>query len=127
MGKFKKKWFGPLRVQYCLPNNIIILVCVNKFEPNPILVNVNKLKPYKYVDQTLNEVQNLENQAFIESIDLNHMKEQSNENIKGQRKKIIIGIDLTIVLEKPSDYLMSQQVMKVFINNDYTISQLLEG
>ncbi len=127
MGKFKKKWFGPLRVQYCLPNNTIILVCVNKFEPNPILVNVNKLKPYKYVDQTLNEVQNLENQAFIESIDLNHMKEQSNENTKGQRKTKIIGIDLTIVLEKPSDYLMSQQVMKVFINNDYTISQLLEG
>jgi hypothetical protein len=53
MGKFKNRWFGPFRVQYCLPNNIIILIYVNKFEPNLVLVNVNKLKPYKYVDQTL--------------------------------------------------------------------------
>ncbi len=50
MGKFKKRWFGPFRVHYCLPNNIIILFFVNNFEPNPILVNVNNLKPYNYVD-----------------------------------------------------------------------------
>jgi hypothetical protein len=42
MGKFKKIWFGPLKVQYCLPNNIVFLVFVNNFELNPILVNVNK-------------------------------------------------------------------------------------
>ncbi len=53
MGKFKKRWFGPLKVEYCLPNNIILFVSVNNFEPNPILVNVNKLNPYTYVDQTL--------------------------------------------------------------------------
>jgi hypothetical protein len=40
-------------------NNIAYLIIlfflffVNNFEPNPILVNVNKLKPYTYVDQTL--------------------------------------------------------------------------
>jgi hypothetical protein len=49
-GKFKKRWFGPFRVQYCLPNNLILLVSINYFEPNPILVNINKLKRYKYVD-----------------------------------------------------------------------------
>jgi hypothetical protein len=53
LGKFKKRWFGPFRVQYCLPNNTILFVSINNFEPDPILVNVNKLKPYKYVDQTL--------------------------------------------------------------------------
>ncbi len=53
LGKFKKRWFGPFRVQYCLPNNTVLLVSINNFEPNPFLVNVNKLKPYKYVDQTL--------------------------------------------------------------------------
>jgi hypothetical protein len=46
IGRFKKRWFGPFRVQYCLPNNIVLLVFVNNFEPNLILVNVNKLKPY---------------------------------------------------------------------------------
>ncbi len=46
LGILKKRWFGPFRVQYCLPNNIVLLVFVNNFEPNLILVNVNKLKPY---------------------------------------------------------------------------------
>jgi len=41
--KFKKWWFGLYKIQYCLPNNIIPLVNIDKFEPNPILVNINKL------------------------------------------------------------------------------------
>ncbi len=49
LGKFKKRWFGPFRVEHCLPNNTI-LVFVNNFEPNLVLVNINKLKPYRYVD-----------------------------------------------------------------------------
>jgi hypothetical protein len=53
LGKFKKRWFNPFRVQYFLPNNILLLVFVNNFKPNLVLVNVNKLKPYTYVDQTL--------------------------------------------------------------------------
>jgi hypothetical protein len=53
LGKLKKRWFGLFEVQYYLPNNIIFLVSINNFEPNLVLVNINKLKPYKYVDQTL--------------------------------------------------------------------------
>jgi hypothetical protein len=37
-------------VQYYLPNNIVFLISVNNFEPNLVLVNVNNLKPYKYMD-----------------------------------------------------------------------------
>jgi hypothetical protein len=37
--------------------NIIFFVFVNNFEPNLVLVNVNKLKPYNYVDQTLKGIQ----------------------------------------------------------------------
>jgi hypothetical protein len=40
---------------------LILIVFVNNFEPNPILVNVNKLKPYKYVDQTLKGIQSSTN------------------------------------------------------------------
>jgi hypothetical protein len=36
--------------QYYLPNNTILFVSIINFEPNPILINVNKLKAYKYVD-----------------------------------------------------------------------------
>ncbi len=61
LGKLKKRWFDPFKVQHCLPNNIILLVSVNNFEPNPILVSVNKLKPYKYEDQTLKGIQSSKN------------------------------------------------------------------
>jgi hypothetical protein len=30
--KFTKKWFGPYIVEYVLPNNIVLLVTIKKFE-----------------------------------------------------------------------------------------------
>jgi len=50
LGKFTKKWFRPYKVQYVLPNNIVLLVTIEKFETNLVLVNVNKLKPNKYME-----------------------------------------------------------------------------
>ncbi len=50
LGKFTRKWFGLYRVQYVLPNKTMLLVTIEMFETNPMLVNVNKLKPYKYVE-----------------------------------------------------------------------------
>jgi hypothetical protein len=48
--KFQRRWFGPYRIQYCLPNNIVLLVTIDKFNPN-------KLKPYKFIeDRTLQPV-----------------------------------------------------------------------
>jgi len=60
--KFTKKWFGPYRVQYVLPNNIVLLVTLTNFEPNLVLVNINKMKPYQFI--TL-EVQIFEVQKLI--------------------------------------------------------------
>lgn len=50
LGKFIKEWFGPYRVQYVLPNKMVLLVTLTNFEPNPMLVNINKLKSYKFID-----------------------------------------------------------------------------
>jgi hypothetical protein len=50
LGKYTMKWFAPYRVQYVLPNNIVLLVTIEKFETNLVLVNMNKLKPYKYME-----------------------------------------------------------------------------
>jgi hypothetical protein len=50
LGKFTRKWFGSYRIQYVLPNNIVLLVTIEKFEINHVLVNVNKFKPYKYME-----------------------------------------------------------------------------
>jgi hypothetical protein len=45
------------RIQYCLPFNIILLITIDQFDLNPILVNINKLKPCRYVsDNVLNLV-----------------------------------------------------------------------
>lgn len=50
LGKLKNKWFGPYRVQYPLPDNTILLVAIEKFDPDPIIVNINKPKPYRYLN-----------------------------------------------------------------------------
>ncbi len=39
--QIQKRWFGPFMVQYYLPNNIVLLISINNFEPNLILVIVN--------------------------------------------------------------------------------------
>ncbi len=40
-------------IQYVLPNNIVLLVTIEKFETNHVLVNVNKIKPYKYMESNV--------------------------------------------------------------------------
>jgi hypothetical protein len=37
----------------CIKNNILLFVNIDKFEPNPILVNINKFKPYWYLGKAL--------------------------------------------------------------------------
>jgi hypothetical protein len=32
-----------------LPNNTILFIIIDKFDLNPVLVNINKLKPYKFI------------------------------------------------------------------------------
>jgi hypothetical protein len=49
--KFLKQWFGPYKIISCLLNNIVLFVNINKFEPNPILVNINKFKLSRYLGQ----------------------------------------------------------------------------
>jgi hypothetical protein len=50
LGNFTKKWFGSYKIQHVLPNNILLLVTIEKFDVNLLLVNVNKLKPYRYME-----------------------------------------------------------------------------
>ncbi len=62
LGKFIKKRFGPYKIQYVLPNNIVLLVTIERIETNLMLVNVNKPKPYKYMES---KVQKGEQQMLI--------------------------------------------------------------
>ncbi len=57
-----KKWFEPYIVQYVLPSNMILLATFINFEPNLMFININKLKPYKFIEY---EVQIFEVQTSI--------------------------------------------------------------
>ncbi len=50
MNKFKHKWFGPYQIWYCLLSITTIFVTIDKFDLNPIFINVNKLKLYWYFE-----------------------------------------------------------------------------
>ncbi len=62
---------------------------------------------------------------FLESMDLDHMEEKFDEDLKDQRKTNIIGTNQTLGLEKALVNLMNQHVMKIFIDHDHIISQSL--
>jgi hypothetical protein len=42
-------------MQYYHLNNIVLLVTLGNFEPHAILVNVNRVKPYKYVEHVVTQ------------------------------------------------------------------------
>jgi hypothetical protein len=91
MGKFKKIWFSPFRVQYCLPNNIVLIIFVSNFEPNLVLVNINKLKPCGLDIEKDSKFRGLN--FFFKSIKEDHMEETSNENSEDQRETKTIRTD----------------------------------
>jgi len=33
-----------------LPNNIVLFVTIDKFDPNPVIVNINKLKAHMFIE-----------------------------------------------------------------------------
>ncbi len=55
--------------------------------------NVNKLKLYKYMDQTLKKIQSLKNQTSLESIILDHKEKKLDEHLKDRKTIEIIDID----------------------------------
>jgi hypothetical protein len=74
-GKFKSRWYGPYKVQYKLPNNTVLLVSMEHFEPNPFLVNINKLKPYYFLEEV-----NQHREDFMSP--LNQQTSESQDGLK---------------------------------------------
>ena len=62
-GKLRNKWFGPYRVQYLLPNNTVLLVTVDNFDPDPVIVNINKLKTYRCAEEGLPNMSSSDHQT----------------------------------------------------------------
>ncbi len=84
-------------VQWCLSNNIVLLVTIDKFDFNIVSVNINKLKPYRFVkDHTLQpflnkpndfllkepmEITHFHNMFIEELIKVTHSKNMFNEEL----------------------------------------------
>ena len=73
--KLQNKWFGPYRVQYLLPNNTILLVTIDKFDPDPVIVNINKLKTYRCPEEGLPDLSSSENQKKTQLIEASFQSE----------------------------------------------------
>ena len=68
-GKLRNKWFGSYRVQYLLLNNTVLLVTVEKFDSDPIIVNINKLKTYECPDEGLPDLSSSDHQMKTQLIE----------------------------------------------------------
>ncbi len=57
-----------IQITIFLPNNIILLITIVNFDPNPILININK-KPYKFIaDKKLQLVLAKPNDQIIDEL-----------------------------------------------------------
>jgi len=78
--KFQRWWFGPYMIEYYLFNNMVLLFTINKFDFNPVLVNINKLKPYRFIeDRTLQLVFDVLPSSLIDSNVNLRWKQQKNK------------------------------------------------
>ena len=48
----------PTEFNTLLPNDIVLLVIVDKFDPDPVIVNINKLKNYRCAEEGLLDLSN---------------------------------------------------------------------
>jgi hypothetical protein len=52
--EIQKQWFGSYKILVLFAScNTSLLLTMDKFDPNPILLNINKLKPYMSLEATL--------------------------------------------------------------------------
>ena len=76
--KLRNKWFRPYRVQYLLPNNTVFLVTVDKFDPDPVIVNINKLKTYRCREEGLPDLSSPEHQTKTQLIEASFQNEDES-------------------------------------------------
>ena len=91
-GKLRYKWFGPYRVQYLLPNNTILLVTVDKFDPDPVIVNINKLKTYRCLEEGLPDLSSSDHQTKTQLIEASFQNEDEPTSDVGTHPVILVSV-----------------------------------
>ena len=104
-GKLRNKWFGPYRVQYLLPNNTVLLITVDKFDPNPVIVNINKLKTYRCPKEGLPDLSSSDHQTKIQLIEASFQNEDEPTGDVGIHPVILVFVTQPVSNSKLALYL----------------------
>ena len=91
-GKLRNKWFGPYRVQYLLSNNTILLVTVDKFDPDPVIININKLKTFQCLEEGLPNLSSSDHQTKTQLIEASFQNEDELTGYVGIHPIILAAV-----------------------------------
>ncbi len=110
-----------------MPNNTAPLVTIDKFDPNSTLVNINKLKPYRFVeDQTFQTLLTKSNDLLLENL----TKTNNYDNLF-IKKLVILDIPSNLVTKKlvktHSRGLPVDNQVRKGINYDLSNQKLIQG
>ena len=104
-GKLRNKWFGPYRVQYLLPNNTVLQVTVDKFDPDPVIVNINKLKTYRCAEEGLTNMSNSDHRTKTQLMEESLQNEDELTGQVGTHLVALVSVTQTVPNPKPVSHL----------------------
>ena len=91
-GKLRNKWFGPYQVQYLLPNNTVLLVVVDKFDPDPVIVNINKQKTYRCPEEGLPDLSSSDHQTKTQLMEASFQNEDEPTGNVGIHSVVLVSV-----------------------------------
>ena len=101
IGKLRNKWFGPYRVQYLLPNNTVLLVTVDKFDVDPVIVNINKLKTYRCPEEGLLDLSSSDYQTKTQLMEESVQNEDELTAAVGTHSIVLVSVTQPVPNPKP--------------------------
>ena len=104
-GKLRNKWFGPYRVQYLLPKNTVLLVTVDKFDPDPVIVNINKLKTYQCAEEGLPNMSSSDHRTKTQLMEESLQNEDELTGKVGTHLVALVSVTQPVPNPKPVPHL----------------------
>ena len=101
VGKLQNKWFGPYRVQYLLPNNTVLLVTVEKFDSDPVIVNIKKLKTYRCPEEGLLDLSSSDHQTKTQLMEESFQNEDEPTSNVGTHSVVLVSVTQLVPNPKP--------------------------
>ena len=101
VGKLHNKWFGPYRVQYLRSNNTVLLVTVDKFDLDPVIVNINKLKTYRCPEEGLPDLSSSDHRTKTQLMEEYLQNEDELTSNDGTHSVVLVSVTQPVPNPKP--------------------------